>query len=151
MYERRRQPLAPRRVFYERLGRSLLLAVAIVLTALGLGMIGYRALEHMSWLDAFLNAAMILSGMGPVGSLQTAGGKLFAGGYALFSGLVFISVTGVLFAPVFHRFIHKFHFDLDEQTERTRKAETGKQLTKAAQTNPPPSPVPPGQSHAGPK
>ncbi len=119
MYEHRKQPLAPRRVFYARLGRSGVVAGAIVFVAIGLGMLGYRILENMSWLDAFLNAAMILSGMGPVGPLQTPAGKLFAGCYALFSGLVFISVTGVLFAPVFHRFIHKFHL------ERAKAVQTG--------------------------
>lgn len=114
MYEHRKQPLAPRRVFYARLGRSAAGAAGIVIGAMGIGMLGYRVLENMSWLDAFLNAAMILSGMGPVGPLQTPAGKLFAGCYALCSGLVFISVTGVLFAPVFHRFIHKFHLEVDK-------------------------------------
>ncbi len=119
MYEHRKQPLAPRRVFYARLGRHAMMAAGIVIGAVGIGMLGYRVLENMSWLDAFLNAAMILSGMGPVGPLQTPAGKVFAGCYALFSGLVFISVTGVLFAPVFHRFIHKFHLDI----EKSRRAE----------------------------
>ncbi len=117
MYERRKQPLAPRRIFYARLGRSAVVAAGIVIGAVGIGILGYRVLENMSWLDAFLNAAMILSGMGPVGPLQTPGGKLFAGCYALFSGLVFISVTGVLFAPVFHRFIHKFHLDSEKDRQ----------------------------------
>ncbi len=114
MYEHRKQPVAPRPVFYARLARSVVVAAVIVFAAVFLGMLGYRLLEKMSWLDAFLNAAMILSGMGPVGPLQTSAGKLFAGCYALFSGLVFISVTGVLFAPVFHRFLHKFHFEVDK-------------------------------------
>lgn len=120
MFEHRQQPLAPRRVFYGRLARSILLAGAIVLVALGLGMLGYRILENMPWLDAFLNAAMILSGMGPVGTLQSPAAKLFAGCYALFSGLVFISVTGVLFAPVFHRFIHKFHLDQESPARHAK-------------------------------
>ena len=122
MFEHRKQPLAPRRVFYARLGRSFGLASAIVLGALAFGMLGYHGFEGMSWLDAFVNAAMILSGMGPVGTLQSAAGKLFAGCYALFSGFVFISVTGVLFAPLFHRFIHKFHADVDDRGERAKKS-----------------------------
>ena len=74
-------------------------------------MAGSHSFEKLPWLDAFVNAAMILSGMGPLGPLQTSAGKLFAGCYALFSGLAFIAVVGVVFAPVFHRFLHKFHLD----------------------------------------
>jgi len=81
----------------------------VIAFALGLGMVGYRTCEGMSWVDAFVNAAMILSGMGPVSSLQTTGGKIFAGCYALFSGLAFIAILGIIFAPVFHRFLHRFH------------------------------------------
>ena len=69
----------------------------------------------MTWLDSFVNAAMILSGMGPVGQLQTDIGKLFAGCYALFSGLAFVSAIGVVFAPIFHRFIHRFHLEADSE------------------------------------
>src|SRR5258705_13970511 len=79
-------------------------------------MAGYHFLENLSWLDAFVNASMILSGMGPLANPQTTGGKLFAGCYALYSGLVVIIVAGVIFAPVFHRFLHKFH--VDEQASR---------------------------------
>jgi len=74
-------------------------------------MAGYHILENMGWVDAFVNAAMILSGMGPVGTLQTDAGKIFAGCYALFSGLVFITVTGIVLAPVAHRALHKFHLE----------------------------------------
>src|SRR6266542_4255886 len=109
MFEHRRQPLLPRRVFYGRLARSAGAAFLIVLGSLALGMAGYHFFENMSWLDAFVNAAMILSGMGPVGSLQTSAGKFFAGCYALYSGLALITTFGVVFAPVFHRFLHKFH------------------------------------------
>jgi hypothetical protein len=118
MFERRKEPLLPRRVFYARVARSAGAALAIVVSSLGLGMAGYHFLEHMPWLDAFLNAAMILSGMGPVGTLQTGAGKLFAGCYALFSGLAFISAVGLVFAPVFHRFLHKFHLDAEEPAGR---------------------------------
>ena len=79
--------------------------------ALGIGMAGYRHFENMGWVDAFVNAAMILSGMGPVGTLNTDAGKIFAGCYALFSGLVFISAAGIMIAPVAHRALHKFHLE----------------------------------------
>ena len=113
MFEKRKQPLLPRPAFYGRVVRSLGLAVGIVLVSLGIGMAGYHGFEGLSWLDAFLNAAMILSGMGPVAPIQTAGGKLFAGCYALFSGLALITTVAVVFAPLFHRFLHKFHLDAD--------------------------------------
>jgi hypothetical protein len=111
MFEHRKQPLVPRRIFYARLARSFALGSVILAGALGVGMAGYHLFEKMSWLDAFVNAAMILSGMGPLGPLQTDAGKFFAGCYALFSGLTFITTVGVVFAPVFHRFIHKFHLE----------------------------------------
>jgi hypothetical protein len=111
MFEHRKSPLLPRHAYYARLRRSAGLASLIILGSLALGMAGYHGLERLSWLDAFVNAAMILSGMGPVAPLQTGAGKLFAGCYALFSGLAFITAIGVVFAPVFHRFLHKFHLE----------------------------------------
>jgi len=111
MYERRTQPLLPRRVFYARLTRSVTLGAAIILASLCIGMAGYHYFEKLAWLDAFTNASMILSGMGPLAPIQTNGGKLFAGCYALFSGIAFISSIGVVFAPIFHRFLHKFHLE----------------------------------------
>jgi hypothetical protein len=111
MFEHRKQPLLPPRVFYVRLARGLAVGALIILGSLGLGMMGYHFFEKMSWLDAFVNAAMILSGMGPLAPLQTSAGKFFAGCYALFSGLAFITTVGVVFAPVFHRFLHKFHLE----------------------------------------
>ncbi len=113
MFESRRKPLLPRPAFYARVARSGALAIAIVLVSLGIGMAGYHGLENLTWLDAFLNAAMILSGMGPVATIQTSAGKLFAGCYALFSGLALITTVAVIFAPLFHRFLHKFHMDTD--------------------------------------
>ena len=111
MFEHRSQPLLSRRVFYQRLARSAAVALLVVVVALGIGMVGYRTFEPMSWVDAFVNAAMILSGMGPVSSLQSDAGKIFAGCYALFSGLAFITSIGIVFAPAFHRFLHKFHVE----------------------------------------
>jgi hypothetical protein len=113
MFEHRKEPLLPRGAFYRRLTRSIAVSLAIVAASLVLGMTGYHCFEKLPWLDAYLNAAMILSGMGPVAPIQTSCGKLFAGCYALFSGLAFITSIGVVFAPVFHRFLHKFHLESD--------------------------------------
>ena len=111
MFEQRSKPLLPRRQYFVRLARGVGIGLIVIACALGMGMVGYRTFEGMSWVDAFDNAAMILSGMGPVSSLQTNGGKIFAGCYALFSGLAFIAILGIIFAPVFHRFLHRFHED----------------------------------------
>jgi hypothetical protein len=111
MYEHHRQPLLPRRAFIGRLARHAALASVVVGAALLVGVLGYHGLEGMPWLDALLNASMILGGMGPVDRLATDGGKLFASLYALFSGLVFISASGILLAPVAHRMLHKVHAD----------------------------------------
>lgn len=89
------------------------MAGTIILAALAIGMLGYRGLEGLSWIDSFLNAAMILSGMGPANELHTTGGKLFAGCYAIFSGVIFITMAALLFGPVLHRFLHRFHLDLE--------------------------------------
>ncbi len=115
MFENRSEHLLPRRVFYRRLARHVAGGLALIAAMLGMGMIGYHVLEKLPWVDAFLNAAMILSGMGPVATLQTNAGKIFAGCYALFSGLAFVSVIGVIIAPVFHRFLHKFHLEMAER------------------------------------
>ena len=80
-------------------------------------MAGYHFLERLPWLDAFLNASMILSGMGPVGELKTTAGKIFAGCYALFSGVAFLTSIGLIFAPVFHRFLHKFHLEVSSKSD----------------------------------
>ena len=105
-YEHRKQPLLPRRRFYRRVARTGAVGIGLLALALGGGMIGYRVTEHMTWIDAFTNASMILSGMGPVGTLQTRAGKLFAGCYALFSGLAFISIAALILAPFAHRLFH---------------------------------------------
>jgi hypothetical protein len=118
MFEHRSSPLLPRRQFYARLARCVAVALAVVAIALSIGMIGYHVLEKMAWVDAFVNAAMILSGMGPVGNLNTDAGKIFAGCYALFSGLALISIIGIIFTPLFHRFLHKFHLETSERVAK---------------------------------
>lgn len=111
MFEQHHQPLSPRYKFFLRLTKSILLGLTLIVFAELMGMLGYHYFEQMPWIDAFANAAMILSGMGPLTPLNTPSGKLFAGFYALFSGLIFILIMGIIFAPVIHRFFHKFHLD----------------------------------------
>ncbi|HEY2986385.1 MAG TPA: hypothetical protein VGL11_01590 [Candidatus Binatia bacterium] len=114
MYERRGDRLLPRGAFLRRLGRHATVALALVAGSLAVGIMGYHFLEHLDWIDALLNAAMILGGMGPVNEIHTAAGKIFASIYALYSGLIVLVVAGVLFAPIFHRFLHHFHLELEE-------------------------------------
>ena len=111
IYERHHQPLAPRAVFARRVATMALLAGALLAAALAVGVIGYRVLAHMRWIDALLNAAMILGGMGPVDPLSSDKAKLFASAYALFAGVVFLVSIGVLVSPLLHRALHRFHLD----------------------------------------
>lgn len=110
-FERKNQPLLSPRAFRLRLARYVLAALLLASVSLGAGMVGYHVLEKMDWLDSFLNASMILGGMGPVAELKTHGGKLFAGCYALFSGMIFLVVAGLVLSPMIHRLLHKFHFE----------------------------------------
>jgi hypothetical protein len=111
MFEHKKQPLLPRHKYIRRVTKYGLFALGIILFSLLIGILGYHILEGLSWIDSLLNASMILGGMGPVDELHTNAGKIFASGYAIFSGVVFLAAAGVLFAPVFHRFLHKFHLD----------------------------------------
>ncbi len=113
MYESRRSKPLPRPKFYGRMLRHGAVVGSLIVASVGIGMLGYHGFEKMPWIDAYANAAMILSGMGPLTDLKTSAGKLFAGTYALFSGIMFISAAGILLAPVAHRVMHKFHFDAD--------------------------------------
>ena len=108
-YEKRHQKLASQAVFIRRLASNVILAGAILAASLAAGMAGYGYFEGLPAIDAFLNASMILSGMGPVATMQTAGGKLFAGFYALYSGVVLIASVSVILAPIMHRLLHTFH------------------------------------------
>lgn len=110
MYEHRGHPPLPRKQFLHRLARHGGASAILILVSLVIGMAGYAYFEGLGWRDAFLNAAMLLGGMGPVEVVRTDGGKIFAGLYALYSGLVVLVAAGVLFAPIFHRIIHKFHW-----------------------------------------
>ena len=116
MYEPRTTPLLSREKYYRRLAAHFCIASLLGLASLFIGMLGYRVFEALDWDDAFMNAAMLLGGMGPVHSPKTHAGKLFAGFYALYAGLVFLVVVALMLAPVVHRVLHRFHFE--EQTRR---------------------------------
>lgn len=109
--EAKQKPLLPIWHYVKHLSRNILIGILIILGSLGLGMLGYHHYEKMTWIDAYVNASMILSGMGPVSPLQTEGGKLFAGSYALFSGIIFLIVMAIVLAPAIRRFLHRFHME----------------------------------------
>ena len=111
MYESRVKPPLPRRAFLRRMALHAALAATLVLGSLGIGMVGYACTEQLPWLDGFLNAAMLLGGMGPVDMPRTEAGKLFAGLYALYAGLIFIVAVALVFTPILHRILHKLHWD----------------------------------------
>jgi len=125
MFEHKHQPLLPRQEFIQRMLLYTAIAVGIISGSIFMGMLGYHVYEGLSWVDAFVNAAMILGGMGPVNPLKTDAGKYFAGFYALYSGLVFLLAAGVLLAPVIHRLFHHFHLDIEEEgkTQETAQSE----------------------------
>ena len=100
-----------RRLFYQRMLRAMLVSGGVIAFSLFLGILGYRYIAGFGWVDSLLNASMILAGMGPVGELKTDGAKIFASAYALFSGVVFITSTGILLGPMFHRVLHRFHIE----------------------------------------
>ena len=111
MPDLRKARLLPRREFIRRLGWSIAAGGVLILFSLTIGMIGYHEIGGLSWIDAFLDASMILSGMGPMSPLHTDTAKLFAGCYAIYCGIALIGTTGVILAPVIHRALHKFHLE----------------------------------------
>lgn len=111
VYEHRTARLIPFRQFLRRLLNHVGLVAAVVVLSLAIGMAGYMGLARMTWVDAFMNASMLLGGMGPVGELPNDAAKIFAGFYALYAGLVFIVSAGVLLAPIVHRIVHRLHAD----------------------------------------
>jgi hypothetical protein len=114
MFEHKKEKLLPLPRFGMRVLLFFGVAALLVFTALAIGIIGYHGIAKLTWLDALLNAAMILTGMGPVNPMTTPASKLFASAYALFSGVVFLSSVGVLFSPVLHRLLHRFHLETSE-------------------------------------
>jgi len=114
MFEHRKQPLLSSREFLIRQLIFLLAAIGIILGSLVMGMVGYHFFENLPWIDSLVNASMLLGGMGPVNVLHTNAGKLFASFYALYSGIVFLVSVGVILAPLYHRFLHRFHLEMED-------------------------------------
>jgi len=117
MYESRHKQVVPFHIFAKRFLLNLFVGFMVILVCLFIGMLGYHYFETMSWIDAYLNASMILSGMGPVQELKTDGGKFFAGSYALFSGIIFLFLIAMILTPILHRFYHKFHLKEDDKSQ----------------------------------
>ena len=112
-FERRTDRLLPLNVFLSRMWGNFLLSQAIVVVSLTMGTLGYHYLGNVGWVDGLLNAAMILTGMGPVDKMETTEGKLFATFYALYSGIAFLTMVAVILTPLYHRFLHHFHMSTD--------------------------------------
>lgn len=127
MFEHISKPVLPRTQFISRQWRALLLGLGLIVGSLAIGMIGYLCFfPKLDWADAFVNAAMILSGMGPLAIPETTGAKLFSGFYAIYSGLMLVMSAGVVFAPLVHRFLHKLHADEDDVREKAARAKNTK-------------------------
>lgn len=114
MFEHKHEELISTRQFAIRMLKHSGFAVGLILVSLFVGVLGYHFYESLNWIDSLVNASMILGGMGPVDPMKTTGGKFFASFYALFSGIIFLVVIGTLFAPIYHRFLHKFHLEIEE-------------------------------------
>jgi hypothetical protein len=117
-YEHRSEALISKTEFCRRFGHSLLVVALLVGVSLAAGMAGYRVFEGYTWTDSFMNASMILGGMGPVNPVVSQAGKIFAGAYALYSGLACLVLAGFLFAPIAHRVLHSFHYDADQEDKK---------------------------------
>ena len=111
MFEKRMEALLPRSKFFLRLVKFALIAICIVIVSLFIGILGYMQTERLSVIDAFLNAAMLMGGMGPVNTLHTDSAKLFAGVYAMYCGFIVLVSVGIFFTPIFHRLLHRFHIE----------------------------------------
>jgi hypothetical protein len=118
MFEHSASKLATREKFKSRVFKSLMISVGIFAFSLLIGIFGYHYIAGLGWTDAFMNASMILGGMGPVDILTTKASKLFAGFYALFSGVAFLSGMAVIVTPLLHRFLHKFHLETDDKEDQ---------------------------------
>lgn len=125
MFEQRREQLLSQAAFLMRMGRSLGIALLIVAFSLAVGSAGYHYFENISWVDALLNASMILTGMGPVDQMQTTGGKLFATFYALYSGIAFLTSMAIMLAPMLHRWLHHFHLEDEDDDDPATNPPSG--------------------------
>ena len=122
MFEHHHEKLLPRRAFLRRLTKYALISLGIVLLSLALGMVGYHVFAGYSWIDSFLNAAMLMVGMGPVNALRTDSAKVFAGIYALYCGLIELVAIGIFAAPIVHRFLHHFHLESEQKQTKENSA-----------------------------
>ncbi len=120
-FEHRRQPLLPRKSYYRRLTFTGIIAVLLIAAWTVIGMIGYHFLDNLGWTDAFLNSAMIVGGMGPINPLNSTASKIFAGFFAIFSGVLILSAFAIIAAPIFHRFLHKFHLEAEERARKKQE------------------------------
>ena len=111
MYEHKKQPLATKATFYQRIMKNIIIALLIMAVCLAIGVAGYHYTDNIPWIDALHNASMILSGMGPVVEIRSATGKIFSSAYALFSGVVFLSIVGFILAPAIHRIFHRLNHE----------------------------------------
>jgi hypothetical protein len=120
-FEHKSRPLLPKEQYYKRVLRYGGFSLFLITVSLGIGILGYHYANSLSWLDSLVNASMILTGMGPVDSMNSDGAKWFASFYSIFSGVIFLSTVAVFLSPIFHRFLHKFHLDDEEQRARQKK------------------------------
>jgi hypothetical protein len=114
MFEHTKKPLVSSQKYFERQVKFALISGLLLVGSLGIGVLGYHFIGNLGWIDSVLNASMILTGMGPVNPMLSDSAKLFASVYALFSGVAFLSIAAVMFAPFIHRFLHKMHMDIDD-------------------------------------
>jgi hypothetical protein len=126
MFEHKSELLLSRKAFYARFAWSVLATAGIVVFSLFMGSAGYHYLGDLPWIDALLNASMILAGMGPVDPIRSSTAKLFAAFYALYSGIAFLTMVAILMAPILHRFLHKFHLEVSEESDEEPKHGPGK-------------------------
>jgi hypothetical protein len=120
MFEHHHEKLLPRHSFIRRLAKYALFSLGLVIVSLIIGVIGYHTLEGYSWVDSFLNAAMLMGGMGPVGIMHSDGGKIFAGIFALYCGFIELVAIGIFAAPILHRFLHHFHLESEKSPKENQ-------------------------------
>ncbi len=129
-YEHKGEPVVSREVFLRRLGRNAAVALSIIGVSLIVGIVGYRTLEGMAWIDAFLESAMLLGGMGPLHEPATVAGKIFAGVYAMYAGILVIGTAGIILAPIFHRVLHSLHVPDEDDEKNDEKSATKRRSRK---------------------
>jgi len=122
-FEPKEKPLLPVQKFYQRILNNFLISFTIIIFSLGIGVAGYMGFAHLKFVDALLNASMILGGMGPVDILSNDASKYFASFYSLFSGITFLSTVAILLAPAIHRAMHRFHLETEEEEEKNDSSE----------------------------